>query len=95
MPPTAKDLLFEVTRQMQILDDLVINIANCDDNAILDNPAKVAFNMRAMSSETSLCLLKMRTEFCTKHNIIVDSHPVLEKLWKAQCQSYKDKFKDD
>ncbi len=93
IPTREQIMLVEVCTQMQLLDNLVMKIANMGDDKILDNPLKAAFGVRADCSDLAMRLGKLRLDFAIKNKMPIVRDPKAEAIWKKQCEDYRAKFK--
>lgn len=76
----------EFAAQMQVLDDLSVSIANITNDQILDDPLKIAFDVRNKSCDLLLRLAKRRLDYSIERKLPIVRNPEREAIWQKHCQ---------
>lgn len=83
----------EFALQMQILDDLVVSIADIDIDTITNEPLTIALHMRKSCCDLSLKLAKRRLDYAIANKLPVVRNPDKEAIWQKHCQEQINKGK--
>lgn len=81
----------EFALQMQILDDLVVSIADIDIDTITNDPITTALNMRKSCCDLSIKLAIRRLHYATANKLPIVNNPEKEATWRKHCQEQVNK----